>query len=276
MARRATLIRQARARTKGALLVVDAGDVFTRGPWHRVWYGAPEIAAMNLMGYDLLCVGNNEFKATPDVTAQEKMRTLVGSSRFPWVAANLTVAATGKPVPGIKPFVVRTFGKMRVGLLGLISTAAAGYPQIAGWQVGDPVEAARRWVPIVRKQCDVLIAVVHLGHAEECRLAEQVAGIDVVVGGHSHTFTPQPAWVRNPKGVAVPVVQGGEQGVVLGKLALTFEYAKGWRLKAAREDLVPVTEAVAQEAGVKKMLAKYGIPDPKSQIQEGRGAEGTK
>jgi 2',3'-cyclic-nucleotide 2'-phosphodiesterase (5'-nucleotidase family) len=263
MARRATLIKRLRREVKNPMLVVEAGDLFTRGPWHTRWYGVPEIEAMNLMGYDLLCVGNNELKATGDTESQERMRVLVRRSRFPWVSANLTVEGTATadrpavPVEGVQPFVVRTFGRMRVGLLGLTAPRADAYPQVKGWRVGNPIEAAKRWVPLARKECDILIAVTHMGEKSDRQLAAQVEGIDAIVGGDSHTFLPHPVLVKNPAGVDVPIAQAGELGVVLGRLDLTFEYGNGWRLKAAEGHLLPITAALPEDPEVKRLLESY-------------------
>jgi 2',3'-cyclic-nucleotide 2'-phosphodiesterase (5'-nucleotidase family) len=263
MARRATLIKRLRREVGGPMLVVDAGDLFTRGPWHTRWYGVPEVEAMNLMGYDLMCVGNNELKATADTESQAKMRLLLRRSRFPWVSANLTVEGTATadraalPVEGVQPFVVRAFGRVRVGVLGLTTARADTYPQVRGWRVGDPIEAARRWVPLARKECDILIAVTHLGEALDRQLAQQVEGIDAIVGGHSHTFLPCPVLVKNPAAVDVPIAQAGELGVVLGRLDLTFEYDNGWHLKAAEGHLLPITEALAEDPQVRCLLRSY-------------------
>jgi len=263
MARRATLIKRLRREVKNPMLVVEAGDLFTRGPWHTRWHGVPEIEAMNLMGCDLLCVGNNELKATADTESQDKMRVLVRRSRFPWVSANLTVDGTATaerpalPVQGVQPFVVRAFGRLRVGLLGLTAPRADTYPQVKGWRVGDPIEAAKRWVPLARKECDILIAVTHIGEKLDRQLAQQVEGIDAIIGGDSHTFLAQPVWVKNPAGVDVAIAQAGERGVVLGRLDLTFEYRSGWHLKAAEEHLLPITAALPEDPGLKRLLASY-------------------
>ncbi len=257
MARRAALIARLRSEIKNPLLVVDAGDVFTRGPWHKRWYGVPEIEAMNRMGYDLLCVGNNELKATGDTSSQAKMQDLLRRSRFPWVAANLVVQGSGKPVEGVRPFVVRRFGRVRVGLLGLTGAQANGYRQIAGWRVEDPVAAAQRWVPLARKECDVLVAVVHLDPLVERQLAAQVPGIDAIVGGHYHTLIAEPILVKNPAGVNVPIVQAGERGVVLGRLDLAFERRDGWRLASAKEHLLPLTQDLPEDPAIKRLLDSY-------------------
>jgi len=241
MVRRATLIKSLRKQTKNPLVVIDTGDIFTRGPWHTRHFGMPEIEAMNLMGYDMLCVGNNEFKATAGPESKGTFLLLMRRSRFPWLAANLTVEGLA-PVEGVHPFIVRTFGDVRVGFLGLTAPRAAGYPQTVGWRISDPLEAAKYWVPIARKECDILIAITHIGEQMDQQLAAQVEAIDAIVGGDSHSFIPAPIMVRNPAGIEVPIVQAGEHGVVLGRFDLTFRKIEDWRLVHSEEQRTTVED----------------------------------
>ncbi len=260
LARRATAIAQIRKAAGHSVIVLDAGDVFTRGPWHTQYYGEPEIEALNLMAYDLLCVGNNEFKATHDVDAQEKMLALMRRSSFPWVAANLTVGDTGKPVEGIRPYVVKQYGAVRVGFLGLTAPRAAEYAQTKGWTITDPIAVAKEWTPRVRKECDILIALTHIGYSLDLRLAAEVPGIDAIVGGDSHTFLRTPTLVNNPAGVPVPIVQAGEQGIMLGQLVLTFEHNDAWRLTKAEGSLILLDHTFPDDPAVKALLDRYLTP----------------
>ncbi len=270
LARRAAALRQVReAAGNTPVVVVEAGDLFTRGPWHGRWFGEPEIEALNVMGYDMLCVGNNEFKAVGyDTASKEKMLSLMRRSRFAWLAANVTwggcpSAEVGEapPIEGIHPFVVRMFDGVRVGFLGLTAPRAADYPHLEGWRIGDPVEAAKRWVPIARTECDILIAVTHLGVNGDRRLAAEVAGIDAIVGGDSHTFLSQPVMVANPAGERVPIVQAGESGVVLGRLDLTFERGAAWRLTEAKGELIPIDDSFPEDRAVRALLDRYLRPE---------------
>ena len=127
--------------------------------------------------------------------------------------------------------------------------------------VGDPIEAAERWVPLARRECDVLIAVTHIGVEEDRRLAAEVAGIDAIVGGHSHTFISQPVMVANPLGREVPIAQAGDLGVVLGRLDLTFEQGEEWRLIEASGKLIPIDESFAEDPAVKALLEPYLAPE---------------
>lgn len=254
LARRATLLAGLRKTIDHPLAVIDSGDIFTRGPWHTQFFGVPEIAVYNQLGYDMFCVGNNEFKATGDVASQQIMLGLMRQSTFPWLAANLTVGETGVPVEGIHPFIVRRYGNIRVGFLGLTAPRSKDYPQVKGWTISDPIAAAKQWVPIARKECDILIAVTHIGVDIDTTLALKVAGIDAIIGGDSHTFIPTPILVHNPQGVQVPIVQAGAYGVCLGRLDLTFEKTDGWHLVKSTGELIPVDAKVQEDPLIKQLL----------------------
>jgi 2',3'-cyclic-nucleotide 2'-phosphodiesterase (5'-nucleotidase family) len=269
MARLATAIRQFRAESDNCV-VVDCGDVFTRGPWHTKWFGEPEIEAMNLIGYDMLVVGNNELKPIwGDPASEEMMLSLMRRSRFPWLAANLTLGDGPPPgcdslafVEGIHPFVVRTFGPVRVGFLGLTCALPPDYSWLKGWTIGDPIATAKRWAPFARRYCDILIAVMHIGSGEASALAAEVDGIDAMVGGHSHEFLSPPLMLKSPGGREVPMVMAGELGVALGVFELEFEKQDdgGWRLTEAKSRLVPVDSSFREDPAVKGLLERYLTP----------------
>ena len=256
-ARRATAIAGIRRATAHPLVVVDCGDLFMRGPWSITGHGVPEIESMNLMGYDLFCIGNHDIRCSEGVEAQQLMLGLLQRSHFPWLAANLTVGNTGAPVPGVHPYIVRTFGNVRVGFLGLTTDCIRHCPQVQGWTIGDPLVAARYWAPIARQECDILIAVTHLGLDVDKRLAAEVPGIDAVIGGHSHNFLPTPMLVHAPDGHPVPIAQAGEQGVMLGQLDLTFTREHGWHLQTATGRLIVLDGTFTDDPAVKRLLTRY-------------------
>lgn len=260
LARRATAIGAIRKAVTHPLALVDCGDVFTRGPWHQQFFGVPEIEALNAMNCDMLCVGNNEFKATEAADSQAILLGLMRRSRFPWLAANLTVGDTGVPVEGIHPFIVRDFNGVRVGFLGLTAPRAKDYPQTKGWTITDPIEAAKKWVPEARKSCDILIAVTHIGVDLDKQLAAQVPGIDAIVGGDSHTYLPVPLAAKNPAGAVVPIVQAGEQGVMLGRLDLVFEKGDGWKLRQYTGKLQPMTPDIPDDPAITQLLDRWLTP----------------
>jgi 5'-nucleotidase len=266
-ARRATLVKRLRAEAKAPVLLVDTGDTSTRGPLINAYEGLDEIAAMNAIGYDLAAIGNNEFKlkdaedAHDAAGAQAALAKLVAASRFPWVCANAT-EADGSPLPGVKPFVVKRIGKLRVAFLGLTTGRSASYPQTKGLKIIDPVEAAKVWIPKARAAADVVIAVTHDGVADDQRLVHQTTGLDAVIGGDSHTYLYQPVIWKNAAGEDVPIVQDGEFGVRLGKFDLTFEgdTAHGWKLTHYADELLPVNGDIKPDPRLAALAERYAAP----------------
>jgi 2',3'-cyclic-nucleotide 2'-phosphodiesterase (5'-nucleotidase family) len=254
LARRATIIGKLRKESSDPVLLIDAGDIFNRGPWQALSQGKLEVQAYNKMGYDLCCVGNNDLKGLPGIESQALLIKLMGESKFPWLCANLTVGDSGQAVEGVRPYVVKKISGVNVGFLGLTSGRSNGYPQIKGWTVGDPLEAAKRWVPIARKECDILILVTHSGYAFDRQLVGGVPGIDAVIGGDSHTFLAKPMNVKAPDGREVPIVQGGAYGIVLGRITLRFENKDAWRLESSDGELLPIGSETDEDPEIITLL----------------------
>ena len=266
-ARRATLIRRLRAHATTPVLVIDSGDTTTRGPLATEYEGVDEVAAMNLIGYDLAAVGNNEFKLkdAADIRdwrgAQAALQTLIRRSRFPWICANVT-DADGKPLPGVSPFVVKRIGPVRVAFLGLTTQRSQNYPQTKGLTFTDAVEAAKLWVPRARAEADIVIAVTHIGTPDDVRLAKNSRGIDAIIGGDSHTYLYQPLSQDNLDGQPVMIVQDGEFGVRLGEMRLTLQGDRehGWKVASATDELVPVDAAIPPDPAVARLVEHYARP----------------
>lgn len=266
LARIATRTRQLRRQLSHPTLLIDLGDTATRGPMTNAYEGLADIEAMNAAGYDLGVVGNNEFKLKDGYErddasgAQEALRRLLRRSRFRWVCAN-AFDQSGGFLPGVSPFVVREFQGVRIGFLGLTAPRSAGYPQTRGWKIVDPIEAAQTWIPVARKECDLLIAVTHIGVNEDRKLVAATSGIDAVVGGDSHTFLYEPVVVKNADGVPVPIVQAGEFGVNLGRFDLHFaRAAPGWRLAGYQYRLLPIDPKTAEAPEVRAVAERYAGP----------------
>ncbi len=263
-ARRSTLIEALRAGADAPVLLVDAGDTTTRGPLATLYEGSDEIDAMNAMRYDIATIGNNEFKLKDGADAEDArgaqaaLARLIRRSRFPWLCANAT-DANGALMTGVQPFVVRTIGAIRVAFIGLTAPRSRAYPQTRGLVIGDPVAAAKLWIPQARAEADVVVAVTHLGVDDDRRLVSETRGIDALIGGDSHTFLYEPLSQRNVDGVAVPIVQDGEFGVRLGRLELLFEgdAAHGWHLRDAADRLIPVDAALRPDPDIDAIVEGY-------------------
>ena len=266
-ARRAVLIHRLERSSKNPFILVDSGDIATRWAFCTTYEGLADVTAMNAVGYQVAAIGNNEFKLKDAVDqadsagAQADLVRVVKRSSFPWVCANAT-DGKGGILPGVHPFVVKKVGPLRVGFLGLTAPRSASYPQTKGWIISDPIAAAKEWIPKARANCDVLIALTHLGTPLDALLAAQTTGIDAIVGGDSHTFLYEPLTIPNAQFQLVPIVQDGEFGVDLGRFDLHFEQSGDgkWKLSKSHDELLPIDSTLPEDAGVKKALGPFIAP----------------
>lgn len=226
--RLASVVAVVRAACAERVLLLDAGDLIGDTMIADLTRGKALVAALNHLGYDAMTVGNHE----PDFGPAE-LRERIGEAKFPVLAANLV--EDGKK-PFTKPSVVRTVGGVKVGLLGLAypKTARTTAPRnVEGLSFTDPTEAAKRHVPLLRREgADIVVAVTHLGLSGDIQLARDVEGIDVIVGGHSHNRMGEALRVGSTL-----IVQAGAYGSDLGRLDLTVERGK---IVRHRRDLIPL------------------------------------
>ncbi len=249
-ARRASLIRQLKASTHHSVLVMDAGDIFTRGPLQDL-HGAPDMAVLNAIPCDIMTIGNGEFEGAPGPQGRKILNDLIKQARFAMVSANVIDKSTGKTlVPAYKVF---DCGGLRVGVFGLITPRVAYYEQARGLEIADPIETAKKIVSELKPKSDFIIALTHLGYPLDLQLASSVPAIDVIIGGDGRTWFFQPALVKsentkNPDWwVGGPIVcQDGEWGKCVGKLDLILrEAAPGtYRVASYSGRLVDVDSSV--------------------------------
>ena len=182
LARVATLKQQMAADGRTPWLVL-AGDFLSSSVASTVFKGEQMIAALNAAGLDMATLGNHEFDFGFDIL-QERM----AEARWQWVVSNVVDAQTGRPIGGAAPFLVRTFGTLKVGFIGLCLTNDSISPdKLERIRLIDPSEAAAMYLPILKaQQVDVIVALTHLTMAEDRVLAERFPEIDLIVGGHEH------------------------------------------------------------------------------------------
>jgi 5'-nucleotidase / UDP-sugar diphosphatase len=211
----AQVAKQERARNPNTLFL-DAGDCITGTAVSTVFEGTPVFDVMNAMGYDAGTIGNHEFDH-----GWEKVHGFRELARHPLVCAN-ALDPDGKPF-GDAPYVVLDCGGVRVGVVGLLTGGLAGATTeqaTEGVRVETPIKAARRLVPEVRTKADLVVLLTHCGIEEDAALAGSVPGIDIVVGGHSHTSIPRELVIQ-PHGTRV--VQAGCYGRRVGVVDLAFD-----------------------------------------------------
>lgn len=222
--RRATYIEQTRNGSSPVLLF-DCGDFSQGTPYYNLFKGEVEIALMNAMGYDAATIGNHEFDF-----GIENLARLYRMAKFPVVCSNYDV--TGTALEGlVKDYVVIEKEGFKFGIFGL-SPVLEGLVQeknCKGITFKDPIKEAQRVANILKEQegCDVVVCLSHLGYESTAPLSDvelisQTRNIDLVLGGHSHTYFDKPVWIKNLDGKEVPVQQMGKNGSYIGKFTLTF------------------------------------------------------
>ncbi len=223
--RRAALIQKIRQQEPQVLLL-DAGDMLQGTPYFNVFEGAPEFTSMSRMGYDAGILGNHDFDG--GLGLLDKQWHLLD---FPILNANYAVQGTvleGR----VMTHQILERGPIRIGIFGLGVELDGLVPAslYGGVQYEDPLPVAERTARLLKKKgCHLVICLSHLGyqyesdHISDMVLAEKTRDIDIILGGHTHTFLDQPTIVRNAAGEAVYISQVGWAGVVLGRLDIWFE-----------------------------------------------------
>jgi 5'-nucleotidase len=229
VARRMTLIRQIRTQYPNVLLF-DAGDIFQGTPYFNLYKGEPEILAMNRLGYDAGTIGNHDFDGGID-----NMREQFGKADFPFLIANYDFKNTvmdGRTQP------YRVFKKegVRIGVFGLGIQPKGLIPDNLYKEMRyiEPIETSAAIARKLRtdEHCDYVICLSHLGYkyqdntVSDVVLAAKSQDIDLIIGGHTHTFLDAPVSLKNADGKPIWVNQVGFGGINLGRIDLTFEKGK--------------------------------------------------
>jgi len=259
VARIASLVKDVRRETKHAVLL-DAGDQFQGSLYFHVG-GAEAVAkVMNAVGYDGMTVGNHEFDSGP-----EELARFLALAEFPVFSANIETLNEPALAGRIPPFDVFLVDGETIAVFGLTtettSTASSPGPNVT---FSPAVRSAAAIVDHIERQgINKIIALTHLGYERDLELAKAVPGIDVIVGGHSHTRLgetedaagPYPTIVDSSAGEPVVVVTAWEWGRVLGRIDVRFD-ARGV-VREAKGLAIPVDESVPADAEVAAVLAAY-------------------
>ena len=227
VAARASLIKKIRGEVSNILLL-DAGDIFQGTPYFNLYKGEPEIKAMAAMGYDATTMGNHDFDAGMDNFA-----TQMAKGNFPLIISNYGL--TNTPLENkYVPYKIFTKGKIKVGVLGIgIEMKGLVPDKLFGNTIYlNPIEKANETALKLKKEegCNLIICLSHLGYKyadnkiSDLTLAAETEYIDLIIGGHTHTFLPKPDVIKNKLGSDVLVNQVGWGGIQLGRL--DFEFSK--------------------------------------------------
>ncbi len=256
-ARIATAIAEAReaARADGrAALLLEAGDAFLGSLFFSHHEGQAEAQVQRAWGVQGMALGNHEFDLGPEVLAR-----YIAAVPFPVLSANLDATAEPALAGKVRPTIAFRREAMRVVVVGLTTPDTPGISSPGpNLRFTDPTEAANRAVWEARREGPATVVLLsHLGLAADRRLAAEVAGVDMILGGHSHTLVAPPVVVEGPDR-PVTIVQAGAHGRWLGRLDL--DLAADGRVTLAAQQMREMTAEIAEDAAVAALVAQLAAP----------------
>ncbi len=256
MARLATLVDQIRDANQGSTLLLHAGDIFSMGGPSTIYYGGEtNMMVMQAIGYDALTPGNGEFYFGVD-----NLKRQTALVQFPVLLANVVRKEDGTRL--FQPYVIKEVGGIKVAILGL-GFVRVNHPSGRLLELQDVIATAKEFVPSLRRQADLIIALTHIGRGQDRRLAMEVPEIDVIVGGHSHTQLDTPMLVPRQDGDGnVVVVQAGDYVRFLGRLDIELQPDESgkYHVVNATGGLLPIDGNIKEDAGISKLLKRYSEP----------------
>ena len=228
VAKRATLIEKIRKENKNTLLL-DAGDIFQGTPYFNYFGGELEFKLMSKLKYDIATIGNHDFDNSIDGLYKQ-----LPNAKFDFVSANYDFKNTVLDTH-VKPYKIIVKDGIKIGVFGLGIELEGLVNKKMYKETGylDPVEITQDITNTLKNEekCDLIICLSHLGYyyknnpekIADLNLAKITKNIDLIIGGHTHTFLPKPTIVKNIEGKNTLVNQVGAYGINLGRIDFYFD-----------------------------------------------------
>lgn len=222
--RRISMLREER-KNNPDLLYFDSGDFSQGSPYYTLYKGDVEVGLMNMMGIDASTIGNHEFDFGID-----NMVRLFKMANFPILCSNYDFSGT--PLQGVvKPYTIIKRKGIKIGVFALNPEleGLVSEKNYTGVKFLDPAKVANEMASLLKKEkkCDVVVCISHLGWTDDSYSDQNVfsktRGVDLVLGGHSHTYFDSLRYIKDLDGKEIPVDQNGKHGIFIGKLTLTFD-----------------------------------------------------
>ncbi|TRC98909.1 LysM peptidoglycan-binding domain-containing protein [Mesorhizobium sp. WSM4303] len=260
-----TAIAQERKKLEGQnVLLLNAGDSFQGSLFYITYKGAAEEEFLNQIKPDAVTLGNHEFD-----DGESALVPYLDKAKFPVVSANVLPNDKSGAAGKIKPSIVLEVGGQKIGIIGAVTNdtpeLASPGPNIT---IADDVKSITAEVEKLKAQgVNKIIAVTHIGYRRERDVIAKIPGIDVVVGGHSHSLLsnsdpkaegPYPTMVDNPDGSKVPVVQAASYSKYLGEFKVVFD-ANG-NVKEASGDPIFLDKSITPDPAVLARIKELGAP----------------
>lgn len=260
-----TAIAQERKKLEGQnVLLLNAGDSFQGSLFYITYKGSAEEEFLNQIKPDAVTLGNHEFD-----DGESALVPYLDKAQFPVVSANVLPNDKSGAAGKIKPSIVVEVGGQKIGIIGAVTNdtpeLASPGPNIT---IADDVKSITAEVEKLKAQgVNKIIAVTHIGYRRERDVIAKIPGIDVVVGGHSHSLLsntdpkaegPYPTMVDNPDGSKVPVVQAASYSKYLGEFKVVFD--DNGVVKEASGDPIFLDKSISPDPAVLARIKELGAP----------------
>jgi peroxiredoxin len=247
LARRATMLKQQR-KASDTVILLDAGDIFpTSSDLART---EKVVTAYEMFGYDAVTIGEAEF-----VNGLKYLRSLTESRKLPFISSNVKICENEVCSDMAKSNLIANVGKKKVGIFAFMNKDTLGFTPSERLKDGklyvkivDYMPGLKGFMERYRSEVDVIIVLSHAGIEADRQLAIEVPGIDVIVGGHSQTFLPNPTKEGNTL-----IVQAASDGQYVGKLVLKFNDNGKPMLESY--ELLGLTKGVKEDPEVKAVIS---------------------
>jgi 5'-nucleotidase len=207
-------LRQSLQEQGHTVVTVDVGDHMDRMRLEtEATWGQANIEILNVTGYDIVTVGNNEGLTFP----REEFDQLYRNAAFSVVCANLLDAQTNGLPPYLQPYVIKRYGDFTVGWIGVTAPFAEVY-KLLGLEVYEHEQVVADTVALLRSRVDAIIVLSHVGYRCDVEMARTIQGIDVILGAHTHTYLPKGEYVNNTL-----ICQTGKFGQNIGHLTIRYD-----------------------------------------------------
>jgi 5'-nucleotidase/UDP-sugar diphosphatase len=226
------------------VLLLDGGNTLLGDDLAQQTQGKAIVEAMNLLGYDAMVLGDQDFGLGLDV-----LRQRMEEAKFPILSANVMIAETNQLFA--TPYVIKEIGDHKVAIIGLTNQEATQAVRGAV-VVLDPLETLQDLMVKVSKEADLIIVLSHLGMETDMQIAGEVKGIDLIVGGKSQDVLDPPVWIEASSTV---IVQAGHQGQYIGVVHLEID-SQG-KVASHKGEVVLLTEEFADDPEMRALLDQY-------------------
>ena len=238
------------------VLIFDAGDVFSGSIYGTMYQGQASLWFMNQLGYDAFCLGNHEFDY-----GSECLCSFVEGAEFDIVTSNLEFKEKSALDNEIMPWIIIEKNNEYYGIFGLLTEETSEITSgAADMVISNHIAVAREMVAeLERMGINKIIALTHIGWDKDVELAGEVDGIDIIIGGHTHTVPEVYPYIVDPDDSPALIVHAGEHASYLGHLSVTFN-ADGIVIGWNGSRLLQIDETVDEDATFVAKLAEYNAP----------------